>query len=77
MTNEAGRSGHDEPVKLTGRQGDVLRLLADGMSNKQICRELDLGAGTVKVHIAAIFRALGVINRTEAVNVALRQGLID
>jgi DNA-binding NarL/FixJ family response regulator len=68
---------HDEPVKLTGRQQEVLRLLAAGMSNKQICRELALGEGTIKVHITAIFRALAVANRTEAANAARRFGFID
>jgi DNA-binding NarL/FixJ family response regulator len=80
MTEEpstSGRSGHDESVNLTGRQSDVLRLLAAGMTNKQICRELNLSEGTVKVHIAAIFRALGVGNRTEAANAARRLGLND
>ncbi len=67
----------DEPVRLSGRQREVLRLLAAGMSNKQICRELDLGEGTIKVHIAAIFRALDVSNRTEAANTARRLGLLD
>ena len=47
------------------------------MSNKQICRELELGEGTIKVHIAAIYRALAVVNRTEAANAARRLGLID
>jgi DNA-binding NarL/FixJ family response regulator len=70
-------ANRDEPVKLSGRQRDVLRLLAAGMSNKQICRELDLGEGTIKVHIAAIFRALNVGNRTEAANAARRLGFID
>jgi DNA-binding NarL/FixJ family response regulator len=80
MTEQASAAGspsHDEPVKLSGRQSDVLRLLAAGMSNKQICRELDIGEGTVKVHIAAIFRTLEVGNRTEAANAARRLGLID
>ena len=81
MMTEQARSpygpGRDEAVKLSGRQRDVLRLLAAGMSNKQICRELDLGEGTIKVHIAAIFRALEVVNRTEAANVARRLGLLD
>jgi two-component system nitrate/nitrite response regulator NarL len=54
------------PGKLTERQREVLRLLADGMGNKDICHRLDLSEGTVKVHIAAIFRALNVRNRTEA-----------
>ena len=52
---------------LTRRQHDVLRLLARGMSNKDIARELDLAEGTVKVHVSAIFKALKVSNRTEAV----------
>lgn len=52
---------------LTGRQLEVLRLLARGLPNKLIARELDLSEGTVKVHILAIFRTLNVNNRTEAV----------
>jgi DNA-binding NarL/FixJ family response regulator len=52
---------------LTGRQLDVLRLLAKGLPNKLIARELDLSEGTIKVHILAIFRTLNVSNRTEAV----------
>jgi len=52
---------------LTQRQIDVLRLLVRGHSNKVIARQLDIGEGTVKVHVAAIFRALGARNRTEAV----------
>lgn len=54
------------PGRLTERQREVLRLLADGMGNKDICHRLDLSEGTVKVHIAAIFRSLNVRNRTEA-----------
>ncbi len=52
---------------LTRRQHDVLRLLARGMRNKDIARELDLAEGTVKVHVSAIIKALKVSNRTEAV----------
>lgn len=52
---------------LTGRQLEVLRLLARGMPNKLIARELGLSEGTVKVHVLAIFRTLNVNNRTEAV----------
>jgi len=72
----AGSAGHDGQVRLTDRQRDVLRLLAAGMSNKEICRELELGEGTIKVHIAAIYRALDVSNRTAAANAAHRLGLI-
>lgn len=52
---------------LTQRQKDVLELLARGMPNKLIARELGLSEGTVKVHLLTIFRVLGVRNRTEAV----------
>ncbi|MFK7857657.1 MAG: response regulator transcription factor [Granulosicoccus sp.] len=51
---------------LTPRQREVLSLLNLGKSNKQIARDLDLTEGTVKVHCKAIFRALGVNNRTQA-----------
>jgi DNA-binding NarL/FixJ family response regulator len=52
---------------LTPRQVDVLRRLMRGEPNKQIARELGLTEGTVKIHIAAILRALEARNRTEAV----------
>lgn len=55
---------------LTRRQRDVMRLLALGRSNKAIAEELKLAEGTVKVHVSAIFKALNVTNRTEAVIVA-------
>jgi DNA-binding NarL/FixJ family response regulator len=52
---------------LTARQLEVARLLAQGCANKAIAGMLAMSEGTVKVHIAAIFRAFGVTNRTEAV----------
>ena len=61
------------PCSLTERQMDVLRLLAAGKPNKLIARELGLGEGTIKVHLAGIFRAFGVNNRTEAVMAAQRR----
>jgi DNA-binding NarL/FixJ family response regulator len=57
---------------LTDRQRDVLRLLAEGKPNKTIARELDISEATVKVHLVAVFRALGARNRTEAVVIAQR-----
>jgi DNA-binding NarL/FixJ family response regulator len=52
---------------LTERQLDVLRLLSQGKPNKLIARDLGISEGTVKIHLAAIFRALNVRNRVEAV----------
>ena len=52
---------------LTERQIDVLRLLSQGKPNKLIARDLGISEGTVKIHLAAIFRALNVRNRVEAV----------
>lgn len=54
---------------LSPRQRHVLELLVKGMSNKEIAREMNLGIGTVKVHITALFTKLGVSNRTSAVAV--------
>ena len=51
---------------LTPRQRDVLALLVQGQSNKAIARGLKLGEGTIKVHMAALFRSLGVKTRTAA-----------
>jgi DNA-binding NarL/FixJ family response regulator len=64
--------GMDAPTalasfKLTPRQIDVLGLLLRGQSNKLIARELDLSVETVKDHVAAVLRALGVNSRTQAV----------
>lgn len=62
-------------IRLTHRQLEVLKLLLQGKPNKIIARELDLSEGTVKIHVAAIFKALGVTNRTEAAVAAQRFGL--
>lgn len=53
-------------AQLTDRQRDVFRLLAEGCATKTIARRLDLAVGTVKVHLAAIYRALGAHSRLEA-----------
>ena len=62
---------------FTGRQLDVLELLAAGHSNKVIARELGVSEHTVKIHLTAIFRTLGVHNRTEAAIACREMGLID
>jgi DNA-binding NarL/FixJ family response regulator len=57
---------------LTSRQRDVLKRVMIGMSNKEIARDLKLGQGTVKIHLAALYRALGVKSRVAAAAVGLR-----
>ncbi|MDB5432287.1 MAG: two component transcriptional regulator, LuxR family [Caulobacter sp.] len=61
---------------LTGRQIEVLGALANGLSNKEIAIKLDLAEKTVKAHVGAIFRALNVVNRTQAANAARAAELI-
>jgi len=60
-------------TKLTARQKEVLELLAEGKSNKQIGTALGISEGTVKVHVNAAFRALGVHNRVNAATALLAQ----
>lgn len=52
---------------LTPQQLKVLKMLADGLLNKQIAYELDVSEATIKAHMTAIFRKLSVTNRTQAV----------
>ena len=61
---------------LTPRQLEVLRLMAQGLSNKGICKRLNVAEGTVKLHVTAVMRALNTCNRTQAVIEATRRGLI-
>jgi DNA-binding NarL/FixJ family response regulator len=62
-------------IGLTDRQSQVLALVVQGKPNKLICRDLDLAEGTVKIHVTAILRALGVANRTQAVIAVSKLGL--
>jgi DNA-binding NarL/FixJ family response regulator len=64
-----GHGSHDGPrgvAQLTERQVDVLKYLREGLSNKEISANLGIAEKTVKVHIAAIFKTLNVVNRTQA-----------
>ena len=72
---EAGASPKRLGDTLSDRQVDVLRKAVQGKANKVIARELGISEGTVKAHLSAAFRALGVRNRTEAVYAAARCGL--
>jgi DNA-binding NarL/FixJ family response regulator len=61
---------------LTNRQSQVLDLIAEGKSNKQIAYEMGVSEATVKLHINALLRSLNVNNRTQAVITAQKMGLI-
>lgn len=62
---------------LTERETDVLRLLAQGVSNKEIARDLCLGEKTVKTHVSNILNKFGVQSRTQAALLAVRLGLVS
>lgn len=62
-------------IGLTGRQIEVLRLMAHGKSNRDIASLLGLSEGTVKVHMTAIFKALGVSSRTQAMVAISQNGI--
>ena len=63
-------SGLPAPEPLTERQVEVLCLLCEGMANKEIARQLGISPHTVKIHVAAILKALHVENRTQATRLA-------
>jgi DNA-binding NarL/FixJ family response regulator len=79
-----GPSSQDETIRddtarvdagLTRRESDVIQLLAKGCSNREISRHLFLSEKTVKAHLAAVFRKLGVTNRTQAAMAAVAMGI--
>jgi DNA-binding NarL/FixJ family response regulator len=71
-------SGDDEYVEpLTAREVEVVELLAEGLPNKSIATRLGISDQTVKFHVASICGKLGAANRTQAVRVAVRRGLVS
>lgn len=75
----APQPSDDEPLaeQLTPREGEVLRLLADGLGNREIAEKLGISEHTIKFHIRSILGKLGAASRTEAVTRGLRSGLIE
>ena len=63
--------------ELTSRESEVLRLLAEGLGNREIAVKLNISEHTIKFHIHSILGKLGVASRTEAVTRGLRSGLIE
>ena len=84
VAQELGRVPHppnDESLietveELTPREVEVLRLLADGLGNKEVALRLGISDHTVKFHISSILAKLGAGSRTEAVTLGIRRGLI-
>jgi two-component system, NarL family, response regulator YdfI len=67
----------DQPAEeITSREAEVLRMLAEGMVNKDIAHRLGISEHTVKFHISSILEKLGASTRTEAVRLGIRRGLI-
>lgn len=73
--NESPRRSAAPLGDLTPREMEILRHVAEGQSNKLIARELNITDGTVKLHVKAILRKLGVHSRVEAAVIAVEQGL--
>jgi DNA-binding NarL/FixJ family response regulator len=79
LTRQASLQINDEETlidPLTNRELEVLQLIAQGLPNKQIAVHLGISEHTIKFHISAIYAKLGASNRTEAVRVGVRLGLI-
>jgi DNA-binding NarL/FixJ family response regulator len=71
----AASNGRRNEYSLTQREHDILALLSEGRSNRDIAGRLYLSEKTVKAHLAAIFRKLGVTNRTQAAMMAVQMGV--
>ena len=76
VNGPAQRPAEAPDAPLTPREIEVLRLLAEGLANKNIAWKLKISEHTVKFHIASIFAKLNVSSRAEAVAIGIRQGVI-
>ncbi|WP_020497088.1 response regulator transcription factor [Sciscionella marina] len=75
FSGAASQESSGKPVGLTGREAEVLGLIADGLSNADIAAHLVIGETTVKTHINNLFAKIGVRTRAEAVRYAFRIGI--
>jgi DNA-binding NarL/FixJ family response regulator len=74
---ELAEGKHTGSMELSDREKEVVKLIAQGLSNKRIAGKLFISTKTVKTHVANIMEKLDVSNRTEAVVSSIRKGLID
>jgi DNA-binding NarL/FixJ family response regulator len=72
-----GEGRSTEPDALTERETQVLGLLAQGKTNREIAESLVISERTVKFHVSSILKKLGANNRTEAVSIAAQKGLVE
>ncbi|MDR3158807.1 MAG: response regulator transcription factor [Zoogloeaceae bacterium] len=75
LLSDANKNLSPSEFGLTERQGEVLVMMLKGCSNREIANQLKLSEGTVKIHVAAIFKSLGVTSRAQAIVVANRYGI--
>ena len=77
LAGERDRETWSAIENLTPREQEVLRLLAEGLSDKEIAERLYVGSGTVRTHVVSIFGKLGAHSRLQALVFAVRHGLVD
>ena len=77
MRHVSGEAQQAEWSRLTARELEVLELLKEGMTNKEIAARLVITVRTVKFHVSSILRKLDAGNRTEAVRIASERGIVD
>lgn len=73
----AGLAEHVADETLTGREREVLRLVADGNRNRDVAERLCISEETVKAHVKHVMEKLGASDRTQAVSIAVRRGIIQ
>lgn len=77
LAQQIRQRGHDQGVRLTPREREILVLTAEGCSNPEIGRRLHLAPTTIKTHLQHVYEKLGVSDRTAAVAEAMRQQLLE
>lgn len=76
LLDTAPKDPHQQTANISNRQQEVLKLIAQGLSNKEIGKALGIGENTVKTHVKALFQACNSKNRVDCVNRARKLGLL-